>query len=224
MGGPFAEQGRADSDMGRPQADGGFEVGAHTHGESGQAVRPGDLGQKREVGRRGLGGRGDAHQTLRRKLINAPADLDKGVDLSGGRAGLLRLLAGVDLYKDPDRAAQALSMIGEDFRKARPIQGFDDIEERDGFGGLVGLQRPYQAQLDALPPCPPARLGLLGPVLAEDGLASSENATDGIPRLPFSDRGEGDRGRIAADAAGSRGDTIEYQGAGDLRIGRRICQ
>ena len=61
----LAEDRRADPDMRGAEGDRGFEIAAHAHAELRQAVALGDLGQQREMRRRLLIGRRDAHEARR---------------------------------------------------------------------------------------------------------------------------------------------------------------
>src|SRR5258706_6425477 len=94
---PRAEERRADAHSGGAKADGGLEIRAHAHGETGEAVARGDLRQQREVGPGRLVFRRNAHQPLDLEAKGAAAQGDEGVGGARRHARLLRLLAGVDL-------------------------------------------------------------------------------------------------------------------------------
>ena len=103
-----------------------LEIGAHAHREQLQPVALGDLGEQREMRRRRLLGRRDAHQALDRQAVLArgrrrgrrrprPAD----------HAGLLRLLAGIDLDEQARRPALLRDLLGERLGERRPVEGMD---------------------------------------------------------------------------------------------------
>src|SRR5690348_4384648 len=92
-----AEQRRADAHRSGAKSDRGLEVGAHAHGELGEAVSRRDLGGEREVGAGRLFEGRDAHQALDGEPERAAAARDERVSFERDDAGLLRLLAGVDL-------------------------------------------------------------------------------------------------------------------------------
>ena len=203
---PRAEDRRADADAGGAEGDGGLEVVAHAHGELRQAVSRGDLGQEREVRARGLTDRRDAHQPLGLKTVGLAAGGDEGVGLGGGDAGLLRLLAGVDLDVGAQAKALFLHLVGQHAGELVAIQRLDDVEEGHRVGGLVGLQRADQAQLDLAAARGPAFLGLLHAVLAEHPLAGGEHRRDRFPGLGLGDRHERDVAGRPAGGLHSLGD------------------
>ena len=148
-GGSRPEQGRADPHMG----------GAEAHRRSRNrrscpwtapqgrcAARSWPAG--RNAARRLVGGR-NAHQALDGE---AHARRSAAMKASASRrrdAGLLRLLAGVDL--DQKRGGRPSWRVarGQGAGQAVAVQGLDDVEQGHRFGGLVALQRTDQAQLEA---------------------------------------------------------------------------
>ena len=143
-----AEQGGADADMGGAEPHRRLVVGAHAHADLGQAVARGHLGQQGEVQRRLLVDRRDAHQPDDRQLVDVAAGGDEGIDVVRQDAGLLRLLAGVDLDVAVGPPAGAFHFLGE--RRGQPlaVDRLDDVEQGHGIARLVGLQRTDQVQLE----------------------------------------------------------------------------
>src|SRR6185312_840245 len=76
-----AEDGGADAYIGRAELNGAGEVAAHPHAQLFDAKPRGDLGEKREVHRRLLIERWDAHQPFDGEVEILPAERDEFVDL-----------------------------------------------------------------------------------------------------------------------------------------------
>ena len=88
-----------------------------------------------------------AHQPLERQAEFGAAGGDEGVGVGRDDAGLLRLLAGVDLDIEPRargrRAGSPRPGLAASFGRSRRL---DHVEEAHGLARLVGLQRADQAQ------------------------------------------------------------------------------
>ncbi len=124
-------------------------------------------------------------------------------------AGLLRLLAGVDLDEELQAPPLLRHLLGDGLGDLRPVDGVDGIEQRHRLPGLVGLQRPDQVQLDvgvALAQGRPLGLGLLHAVLAEQAVAGVEHRRDVLGPERLGDGDQIDRRRLAPGRARSRGD------------------
>ena len=78
-------------------ADGSLEVTAHPHAEARKAVPPRDLPQQREMEPWFFLDRRYAHEARHGQAELAAAERDEGIRLARGNAGLLRLLARIDL-------------------------------------------------------------------------------------------------------------------------------
>ncbi len=109
---------------------------------------------------------------------------------------------GVDLDIELWRAPLPGHLLGEFGGDLFAVDRLDDIEQRYGFLGLVGLQRADQMQLDVGKFClqrGPFALRLLHAVLAEDALAGFDHRADdvGIECL-----GDGDKGNAACRTIG----------------------
>ena len=105
----------------------------------------------------------------------------KASRLAGQHAGLLRLLAGVDLHEQTRALADARHLLGESARELGPVDGLDHVEQRDRLAHLVRLQRTDQMQLDAgmaRLQRRPFGLRLLHAVLAEAALARADRLLD----------------------------------------------
>ena len=125
-----------------------------------------DLRGEREMRRGRIVDRRDAHQPGNRQTIGVAARSDKIIGVRRRDAGLLRLLAGVELHEQIRPAILLRDFLGQRFANARAVHRMDGIEQRDRFLGLVGLQRADQMQRKAgmrrdqrraILPWPPAR-------------------------------------------------------------------
>ena len=94
---PMSENRRADAHMGGAELDRDREVGAHAHRQIFQPVARGDLRGQRKMRRRRIVDRRDAHQAGNLQPVLLAAGGNEGVGLAGRDAGLLRLLAGIEL-------------------------------------------------------------------------------------------------------------------------------
>ncbi len=149
--------------------------------------------------------RRDAHQPFDREAVVVLAGCQESVGFLWQDARFLRLGAGIDLDEKAGTAALARHLLSERARNFRPVDRFDHIEERDRFRGLVRLQGPDEAQLDAgvvRPDRRPFRCRFLHPVLAEDGEARCNRAAHPVFTLHF--RGGDDDGRLRAPSLGER--------------------
>ena len=82
--------------MRRTKRDGSCIVGAHPHRQQLEPIARGDLRGEREVRRRRLFGRRDAHQPRNRQAVSVAAPDDEGIGVFRMNARLLRLGAGVE--------------------------------------------------------------------------------------------------------------------------------
>ena len=96
---PVPENRRADAHMGGAELNGGRKIGAHAHRQFLQAVARRDLRGQREMRRRRIVDRRNAHQPGNFQAIFVAAGRDEGVRLIRRHARLLRLLAGVELHE-----------------------------------------------------------------------------------------------------------------------------
>ena len=88
------------------------EVGAHAHRQLRQTVARGDLGGQREMRpRRVVDGR-NAHQAGNPQTIFVAAAGNEGVGVGRRHAGLLRLLAGIELDEQFQRAFLRIDFLG----------------------------------------------------------------------------------------------------------------
>ena len=95
---------------------------------------------------------------------------DERFGLARQHAGLLRLLAGVDLHEQTRALASARHFLGESARELWPVDGLDHVEQGDRLAHLVRLQRTDEMKLDAgmaLLQRRPFGLRLLHAILAE---------------------------------------------------------
>ena len=167
-------------------------------------LRCGHLGQQREMQRRLLVDRRDAHQPDHRQLVHVAAGGDEGVEIGRQDARLLRLLAGVDLDEAGRPLAGALHLLGEGRGQPLAVDRLDDVEQGHGVARLVGLQRPDQVQLEIgifRLERGEFLLGLLHAVLAEHALADLEQLAHALGAVGLGDGDQGDVGRRSRPAA-----------------------
>ena len=192
--------------MGGAKGDGGLEIVAHAHGQDGQPVAGRDPGQQAEMRTRRFTHRGNAHQPLYRQGEGAADPVEEGVCVGREHPGLLGLLTRVYLDQEARQAPGLLGCGDEGQGQPVPVQALDDVEDRRGSLGLVGLQGPDQPQLKALPAAGPAGLGLLDAILTEHPVPCGDHGGDGLPGLLLGNGGQG-------DAAGRAGGSL--LGGGD---------
>src|SRR5229473_8127748 len=116
-----AEDRGADPDMGRAETDRRLEIGAHPHAELVEPVAPRNLAQQREVERRFLVLRRDAHQPDDRQVQPVAALADESVGGSWQYPRLLRLLAGIDLDERGQAPPGLIHLAGQRLGETRPV-------------------------------------------------------------------------------------------------------
>src|SRR5689334_15042748 len=131
------EQCAADADMGGAQPHRRFVVGAHAHADLCEPVARGHLVQQREVQRRLLVDRRDAHQADHRQLVHVAARSDEGVEIGRQDACLLLLFAGIDLDEAGGPLAGPLHLLGQHAREPLAVDRLDDVEQGDRVARLV---------------------------------------------------------------------------------------
>jgi 2-keto-4-pentenoate hydratase len=94
---PRAKNRRAHAHMGRAERDRDRKIGAHAHRQILQPVARGNLRGQREMRRRGVVERRDAHQAGNFQTVFVAAAGNEAVGLARRDARLLRLLAGIEL-------------------------------------------------------------------------------------------------------------------------------
>lgn len=170
--------------MGCAELGGDFEIAAHPHRKRAEAISRGDHRQKGEMRGRRLVRRRNAHQSFDREAEFLDATADELVGRLRRNPGFLGFAAGIDLNEEAGRRALARDLFGKGRGDLRAVDGFDDVKQRNRIGGLVGLQRSYEAKLDSVilvAQSGPFPLGFLNAVLAENALARGE----GFPQLFF---------------------------------------
>src|SRR3546814_12768125 len=104
------------------------------------AVAAGDLAKEREVQRRLLVERRDAHEAGKPEPQDAALG-DEGVGLARSDAGLLRLLAGIHLDVALRCDAQLVATPGPGAGELRPVDGPDHVEDFQRRAHTVCLPR-----------------------------------------------------------------------------------
>src|SRR6185312_10911187 len=212
---PRAENRGADAHVGGAEGDGDLEVGAHAHRQQREPVAPGDLRGQREMRRRCVVERRNAHQAGDREAVTLAAGGDEAVGLLRLNAGFLGLGAGIDLDEQRRAALLPRHFLGERRGKAVAVERMDGVEQGDGVARLVGLQRPDQVQRDAVMARQQRRpfgLGLLHAVLAEHALARFDHRRDRLGVERFRNGNQGHAGRIAAGLAAGGVDVAAHGG------------
>ena len=125
--------------------------------------------------------RRDAHQPLDGEAVFLAAALDKGDGFLRRNAGFLFFKSGIHLHVELWGLVLLFDLDGQGGCDLFTVDGFDDIEEGDGIGGLVGLQRADEMQFDAgiiVAQSRPFGLCFLHAVFTEDALACVEDRAD----------------------------------------------
>lgn len=152
----------------------------------------GEFGEEGEEGGRLDIGGGDAHQ---------PGDGDAG-GAGGGEEGrhlgdrataFLGFGADVDLDERIGPFVLGLHCLGEGGEERQAIEAVDGVEQRDRFGGLVGLKLADEVEAEAGGVCAEVRpfcLGFGDAILAEAAVAGSDQRRDvgGSPGLADCDQ------------------------------------
>ncbi len=170
--------------------------------------------------------RRDAHQPGDGEA-QAAAEGDEAVDACRQHAGLLRLLAGIDLDEERRLALLPLHFAGQRLGELRPVERLDDVEQRHRLLHLVGLQRADEMELE------PGmagfeggkfRLRLLHAVLAEAALPGGDRRGDGGRVMGLAHRHQRHVPGIAAALGGGGGDAGADGGqvGGDHGAGRQL--
>src|SRR5690606_7681977 len=216
---PLSEQGAADADVRRAEADRDLEVGAHAHAQHLEVVTLCDLAQQGEMRRRLLVLGRDAHEADDGKPVLAATGLDEGVGLGRQHARLLRLGTGIHLDQAFGAPSRALHLVSQRLGEAGAVDRLDDVEELDRLPDLVRLQWADQVERQAFEPLAkrrPATRRLLDAVLAEYPLPGPQRRLDALFRLQLADRHQLDRRGIATGGTGRLGhpaaDLIEIPG------------
>ena len=92
--------------------------------------------------------RGDAHEAAQIQTQVVAAQSDQCIRVFRNDTGLLLFFARVDLNETGGTAAEGIDFGRNLSGKLRAVDGFDDVEETDGFLDLVGLEGADQMQTD----------------------------------------------------------------------------
>jgi hypothetical protein len=140
------------------------------------------------------------------RQVQAPAQGDEAVGLARRDAGLLRLLADIDLDEQARRPALGLDLVGQGAGQLLAVQALDHVEEGHGVAALLVCSGPIRRSSTWSRRSSSAH-GLLDAIFAEHPLASVENRRDMVPGLQLGHRHQRDRvgRRPAARAAAGCG-------------------
>ena len=176
----------------------------------------------------------NAHQPAQRRTEAGAAGADERVGLGAGDAGLLRLVADIDLHIKVGQPTVPLRRLRDRLGQPHPVEAFDRVRDPHRFRHLVGLQCSDQMQ----PQCRmrgdqgrKLRRRFLHPVLAEHRLPGRQRRRDRGRRVGFRDRDQRDIMRVAPGRLRRGGDAGAHAGKAGrdrLRIGcgggrARIC-
>ncbi len=121
--------------------------------------------------------------------------IQKGRELGGRAASLLRLLADIDLHEAARPAPALFHGLGEGGHEGRAVDGVDDVEQRHGLLGLVGLKLADKVELHIgilAPKVRPFGLRFLHPIFAKGALPRVDKGPDRILRMSFGDPDQSD--------------------------------
>src|SRR6056297_881136 len=186
---PFAEDGRADTDMGCPQSDGFFEITAHAHRQPGQPVAFGDLFQERKMQGGRFFDRRNAHQPANRE-VHLAAGGHKIIRVAGQNARFLRFLPGVDLHEKIRAMANFLRQPGKRLGQLGAIDRVNRLEEVKCLSCLVRLQGSDQMHGDIVESRAefgPFSSRLLDAVLAKQPMPGLQNRLHTFEGLDLAD-------------------------------------
>src|SRR5262249_25955687 len=123
---------------------------------------------------------------------------------------LLLLLARIDLDEAGGPTALLVHLAGECAGELLAVEAFEDVEEADGLGHLVGLQGTDEMELHAGLALPQGRLfarRLLHAVLAEAAMTRFEHGGDAVRAMGLRDGHEMDVAGRPSGATGRGGDS-----------------
>ncbi len=194
---PLAENGAANTDMGRTMSNGDVIVRTHTHAQTVDPIARGNVGQEIKMRRRIFVRGRNTHQAGDAKAMLVTAGRDEPVRIRRRRAGFLRLFAGIDLQIQIRIAPLRLDFSSQNARKLDPVHGMDRIKQGDRILRLVGLQRADQMNLcigKSLSERRPFFLRLLHSVFTKDAVSGFKNRNNRIGWKRLADRNECHRG------------------------------
>ena len=125
----------------------------------------------------------------------------------GQHTGFLPLGAGIDLNEQARALPKPGHFLGQRLADRSPVDGVDEVEQRDRIPRLVRLKRADQVQLDtgeALLERRPFGLGLLHAVLAEYAMTRGDHRLDRVGRERLGHRDQRHRCRIARSPSASQ--------------------
>ena len=160
-------------------------------------MRPRQFQQEGEMRRGIVGGGRNAHQALQRQLQRAGVRHQR-IQVGRKHAGLLRLLAGIDLNEQARRMARAIPLRRQRIGQPDAVQALDAVEQRRRFLDLVGLQGPDQMQFQiGIVGLELGKLGLrfLHPVFTEQALSGGQRGADALFRYRLGHRDQMGGGR-----------------------------
>lgn len=175
------------------------------------------LRQQRKMRPGRLIDRRNAHQTNQSPRIGVSREGDEVSQAGRQHAGLLRLLAGVDLDKHIRCATDLLCSLRKCSHNLRPVDCLDNIEQCDRILGFVALQRPNEVERQSLDitTTAPMLLSFLNTVLTKNPVPAFKRCFNSLIGLAL---GYGDQfDRMIGDRPDRR---LDGGAVGGYRIGK----
>jgi len=183
MRGAGTKDGTADPHMGGAMSNCEFEVGTHTHTQSGKAIAVSNGRQHLEVRDRVLISRRNAHEAGNAKAKFIPAFGDEGVRVTRSGTGLLWLFSRIDLKKEIRVTPLRINFPRERARELWTVNRVNGIKQGDCVTHLVGLKRAnemYARMRIGLLQIRPFALRFLNTVFTKHGLPGSQHRHNSV--------------------------------------------
>lgn len=222
---PLAENGAANTDMGRTMRNGDVIIRTHAHAQTVDPIALGNVGQEIKMRRRIFVSGRNTHQAGNAQAMLVTAGRDEPIRIRRRRAGFLRLFAGIDLQIQIRIPPLRLDFSGKHPRKFDPVHGMDRIKQGNRVLGLVGLQGTNQMHMGiriSLPQRRPLLLRFLNSVFTKHPLARLKDGNNRFGWKGLADRdkrnGVGRASRISRDGFNPGTDGLKWaMGAGVWR-------
>ncbi len=159
----------------------------------------------------------DGHQAVERQPRQGVERLGQDAGRSGRAAELGAFARDVDLEKDVLDLAHGFGAAVQLLRQLDPVDRIDEVEEPDRVLRLVGLEMADEVP-DAAAHLLDLAARLLHLVFPEAHDARAHRLADRLGRLCLAHRHQFDFGRVAARAAGGRGDRLLQAGEAGGKI------
>ena len=156
--------------------------------------------------------RRDTHQAFGFPVIGLAQRFNKALDLTGGEAGFLGLVARIDLYINMRAATYFVTGLSQRLNKFFAVNRFNHVKKSRSSFGLIGLQRADKTEFDffaVVGKClAPSGLRLLDAVLTKNYLAQIKRRLYAVVGLYFGHGDEAYVGRSPPNRPGSRSNSL----------------